>query len=512
MAWLHTWAGVGVSALLFAIIWMGSLSVFDREIDRWMAPMTRLPGLSEPPLLDAAVVPVVEKLAGQSALWILELPSERTATLRLFWRDTDGKNHTRHLDPVRGALLPDAGSHAGTGFIYPFHFRLHISFMDIGYWLVGFAAMAMLVAIVSGVVVHKKIFRDFFTFRPRKHTQRAALDLHNLTGVLAMPFHFVIALSGLMIFFAIYFPSAWQVAYPGNKQAFNNDARDSFQRGKARQRGELGSLDAMLAQARRAWGSGEVSQVRMHHPGDANAYVEVRRSPARQVTRDTQSVYFDAASGVMLARSQVRPAKSVLNFVTGLHMVQFSHWTLRWLYFLAGLTGCVMLATGLLVWLEARRVQHAKQGLTGVRVVEALAVAAVPGIMLATCAFFVVNRLLPLGASFAGGTRAELEMWAFYLAWGLSLAHAAWRGRSAWAEQSAALSVLALAAVLLNWFTTGDHLLRTLGNADFAIAGMDSLLLLGAATAAWAARGLHRRAARQTGAPAPLLGRRADYA
>ncbi len=43
MNWLHTWAGVVLGGLLFAIFWMGTLSVFDREIDRWMAPMTRLP-------------------------------------------------------------------------------------------------------------------------------------------------------------------------------------------------------------------------------------------------------------------------------------------------------------------------------------------------------------------------------------------------------------------------------------------------------------------------------------
>ncbi len=38
--WLHTWAGVVLGGVLFAIFWMGTLSVFDREIDRWMAPMT----------------------------------------------------------------------------------------------------------------------------------------------------------------------------------------------------------------------------------------------------------------------------------------------------------------------------------------------------------------------------------------------------------------------------------------------------------------------------------------
>ncbi|TBR24219.1 MAG: PepSY domain-containing protein, partial [Reyranella sp.] len=43
MNWLHTWAGIVLGGLLFAIFWMGTLSVFDREIDQWMAPMIRLP-------------------------------------------------------------------------------------------------------------------------------------------------------------------------------------------------------------------------------------------------------------------------------------------------------------------------------------------------------------------------------------------------------------------------------------------------------------------------------------
>ena len=43
MLHLHTWAGVVLGSLLFAIFWMGTLSVFDKEIDQWMRPETRLP-------------------------------------------------------------------------------------------------------------------------------------------------------------------------------------------------------------------------------------------------------------------------------------------------------------------------------------------------------------------------------------------------------------------------------------------------------------------------------------
>ena len=58
-------------------------------------------------------------------------------------------------------------------------------------------ALLMLVAILSGIVTHKKIFRDFFTLR-RGKGQRSWLDGHNATAVLALPFHLMITYTGLV--------------------------------------------------------------------------------------------------------------------------------------------------------------------------------------------------------------------------------------------------------------------------------------------------------------------------
>ena len=63
----------------------------------------------------------------------------------------------------------------------------------------------------------------------------------------------------------------------------------------------------------------------------------------------------------------------------------------------------------------------------------------------------------------------------------------------AWAEQCWAAAALAVAAVLLNWVTTGDHLLRTIGNGYWPVAGVDLALLAAAALAVVAARRLRRR-------------------
>ncbi|WP_296925966.1 PepSY domain-containing protein [Polaromonas sp.] len=515
MNWLHTWAGVVIGALLFVIFWMGTLSVFDREIDRWMMPATRLaPTALQQPFSYDAAARSAQPLVQGSPQWFVRPPTERVPAAELRWRNEATKTfERRYLHPQTGAVLAHTDTLAGTGFIFPFHFNLHIKWKDVGYWLVGVAGMAMLLLVVSGVVIHRKIFVDFFLFRPKKHLQRASLDLHNLTGVLGLPFHFMMALSGLVIFMNIYLPSAVYGPYAQEakpKEAFFAEAYGSYKRAKADTPAATppASLDAMTAIARREWNGSEPSFLRVWHPGDANSYVELRRSYEDAVTMNVDTLALDASTGAVLNRHVTAPVMGAQRFISGLHFIQFRHWTLRWLYFAAGLAGCIMIATGFLFWLEARRASHAKKGLAGVRVVEALSVASMPGIMAATMAFFIANRLLPLDAAWASWDRAALEMWAFYLVWLVMLAHAAWRAwpqdtrrtSMAWREQTWALAALAALAVALNWATTGHHLAHTLGQGITSVAGMDILLLALATGAALTARHLGRRAAQKDAA------------
>ena len=84
--------------------------------------------------------------------------------------------------------------------------------------------MAMLVAIISGIIIHKKIFKDFFTFRPGKG-QRSWLDGHNASAVLLLPFHLMITYTGLVIFFLIYMPAATDALYNGDRDALLRELR-----------------------------------------------------------------------------------------------------------------------------------------------------------------------------------------------------------------------------------------------------------------------------------------------
>ena len=494
MAWLHTWVGVVLGALLFAIFWMGSLSVFDREIDRWMMPETRFALPEVPPTFEeiartaAGIVPL------DARRWQATLPTAREPVVRLYYETATGEFVLRDLDPTATAGLADAGTWAGTRFIFPFHYRLHLDWAAIGYWLVGLAGMAMLTALTSGVVIHRKVFINFFVFRPGRKLPRSSLDLHNLTGVLVLPFHFVITLSGLIIFFTVYFPTVISPLYQGDRATFAEETYGIYQAAKAGVPGELVSLDAIADKAASLWGGARPYFLRLWYPGDAKSYVEVRPASDRTVTMKGDVAYFDGPSGEVLHVHAPKPVMTAQSFISGLHFIQFEHWGLRWLYFVLGLSGCAMIATGYIYWIETRRKRHAAQGLLGVGVVEGLTVGAVTGIVIATLAFFIANRLLPLGATFLEVERHALEIWVFYLVWLASFAHAWMRPGRAWREQCWIIAGFAVLAVILNAATTGDHLGRSLLLRHlWPVAGMDLMLLAAAAGAGFAALRLHRQ-------------------
>jgi uncharacterized iron-regulated membrane protein len=536
MAWLHTWFGLVLGFVLMVVFFFGSLSVFDREIDRWAIPQSRFD--PQPmPSFDNMLLPIFKgiKPTAQSIeqarkrvngpmastfepkRWTA-YTTHRDPVLGVFAsfvlpnaKDPDDAVFgNRTIDPRSGKALPDDHLKIGSQFFYPLHYSLHLRWMNLGYWIVGFAALVMLVALVSGVVMHRKVFRELFTFRPTKHTQRSALDLHNLTGVVALPFHFIFALSGLVIFAAIYFPVTHTQLEPLHELHEKQDAKETgLPHDRAGNPGTLASVDAMVSEAQRRWAArnmaGEVGLLIVHHVNDANAYVSIYRAGTDRVTLTGEGIHFKGSTGEVIREDPLRTiVASIKDFLTGLHLQHFRHWLLRWLYVLGGLSGCVCIATGFIFFVEKRKRQHAKQGMRGARWVDALAVSTVTGMLIATFAMLVGNRLLPASLPLRG----SWEICIFAGAWLLAFAHGLWRtapaaeGRMspAWAEQCWAVAILAVSAVLLNWITTGDHLLRTMGTGYWPVAGVDLAMLASAAVAVGAARMLRRRADAATAA------------
>ncbi|MEE7560381.1 PepSY domain-containing protein, partial [Xanthomonas sp. Kuri4-2] len=486
MAWLHTWTGLLVGWLLLLIFMGGTASYYRDEITRWMRPeLPTTPVSAEVALRSAERY--LQAHAPDAQNWNITLPDERNPVLVMYWlnpappagqppasrREMYG-NAT--LDPATGDDVA-ARETRGGDFFYRLHFDLHYLPAIWARYIVGFCAMFMLVAIISGVITHKKIFKDFFTFRPGKG-QRSWLDFHNVSAVLALPYHAMITYTGIVTLMFMYLPWGIKAAYPDDEMRFYDEAanRVADTRPAAGTPATLLPLEQLVQRARRDWNGADVASVAVNHPNDAHASVAVIQRAA-SLSIDAPSMLFDGVGGQLMRRSGAPGGASETRGVMyGLHTAGFANAFLRLLFFGSGLLGCLMVASGVVLWAVKERPKHQKAGRIGfgLRLVDALNIGTVAGLPIAFATFFWANRLVPVGIA----DRIDAEENLFFWAWGAALLAAfVWPRRAMWAWQLYAGALLFAGIPLLNALTTGIHLGVTLPAGNWALAGVDLVCL-----------------------------------
>jgi len=483
MSDLHIWAGLLVGWLLYAMFLTGTVSYFKDEISQWMRPeLAHQAEVPDPALVAARIAGELQTVAAGSPQWSIGLPDARNNTAGAFWRTpgVEGRRafQSATFDPATGHKVA-ARDTGGGEFFYRFHFQFHYMPVLWARWLAGFCAMFMLVAIVSGVITHKKIFIDFFTFRWGKG-QRSWLDAHNALSVFGLPFHAMITYTGLVTLMSLYMPWGEQAAFktPAERQQLRAETSAFVQPGKpSGQAATLAPIEDMVRQAQARWGRDNINRVTITHPGDASARVSITRGDEGRASVSPQFLLFEGPTGRLLqAKDSVGPAAETRGVMYALHLGRFGDTVTRWLYFLVSLAGTAMVGTGLVLWTVKRRAKlpDPERPYFGFRLVERLNIAAIAGLSIAMAGMLWANRLLPLGLA----QRAEWEVHAFFIVWGATLAWALLRpARRAWIELlwtgAAALALLPV----LNALTTDRGLLASLRAGDWIFAGLELTLL-----------------------------------
>jgi uncharacterized iron-regulated membrane protein len=486
MGWLHTWAGLVFGWLLFAIFLTGTMSYFKDEITQWAQPEIQVRDVDAGLSLERAQS-WLQQNAGDAPRWFISLPDARSPGLTVMWQKAAGGFASKTLDPLTGTDA-NARETKGGEFFYRFHFQLQMPH-PWGRWLASIAAMVMLVTMISGVIIHKKIFKEFFTFRPRKG-QRSWLDGHNAVGVLILPFHLMITYSSLVIFMTMVMPASILTSYDGKTQVFFNDLFPSLKTAQASGTPmRLAPLRAMADTAREHWQGAAVARLVVNRPGDANATVTVvRGDDGRIVYEPGSGMIFNGTTGALDSESVMTAAPLKLaGTLYGLHMGHFAGPVLRWLYFVFGVGGTALIGTGLVMWLGKRRLKHASTGVLPfeLRLVEVLNVASMAGLMLAVVSFFWANRLLPV-SFFAAREGWEINV--FFIVWGLAVLHAVVRkGAAAWREQLGLGALLFAGLPVLDALTAGPYLLAAIEQGHWAMPGLDLTALAVGLFLGWSA-------------------------
>ena len=495
MKWLHTWAGLTVAVVLYFMFITGSAGYFNDEITYWMQPETPLISneIDQLKMLDIAEKRLA-KVAPNASEWWIDFPVGRKYALTIWWPEKSNKEgeiveewKDEVLDLHTGEPITVRKTGGGDT-LYYMHYALHYIPSVLAYWITSLCAMFMLVGLISGVVIHKQIFKDFFTFRQGKK-QHSWRDMHNVLSVLPLPFHIMITYSGLLFFMFTTMPSIITASYGAGEENMERFNKVVFAQG-AEHKDAAGiaakniSLSSIFPDVEQRWGKNEVAYMGIENRGDINAHIELGQY-GYDGLKAKGNLTYNAVNGDLQHASHgdntVSAVKAFYDVMIVLHEGSFSGGFLRWLYFISGLMGAGMIATGMILWASKRRERAQKKGFAskGLILVERLNIGSIVGLLIAIAVYFWVNRLLP--ATFIGRENWEINSlfisWAVMLAYPFVVAHKR-STNQIWVVQLTIAAVLYGLLPVVNYLTTSNHLGNTLFSGNWVLAGFDLTMLM----------------------------------
>ena len=228
---VHGWAGAVLGLLLYAVIVTGTAAVFANEIKAWSGGLL---GMSEP--LSQPLNAVLARLEAETPKEFREDLALRATpagnVLAFFHTDeiVDGARRQRGIlytigpngrvisrEEGYGNELAANDPYTALGRFYvDLHVRLHVP-NPWGLILTGILGLAMLVAAVSGILMHRHMFRDIFMLRGRDRLV-GLRDLHSVAGTWTLPHAFVLAFTGAYLSFtiAVALPMLAKIAFKGD--------------------------------------------------------------------------------------------------------------------------------------------------------------------------------------------------------------------------------------------------------------------------------------------------------
>lgn len=233
---LHSWSGIVLGMLLYAVIFTGTVAVIADEIGEWSNS-----NYPKDLLITTDVNETVNQLAEIT-------PDEYLDEISVYENDRQQLVyffHTHKLNPsgdmdefgfqykvnpkgeiisqqqgFGSELFAQDDTYALSRFLVSIHTELHIP-SPWGLILTGILGLAMLIASVSGFMMHRHLFTDMFSIRKQRDGRSLKRDSHTVAGTWSIPFAILLAFTGSFFSFSDSFglPAMGIVAFGGDQEA-----------------------------------------------------------------------------------------------------------------------------------------------------------------------------------------------------------------------------------------------------------------------------------------------------
>ena len=432
----HGWVGLVISVPLFIVFWAGAITLFYPEVQRW-ASMPHFPLQSEEtpivplndlideriqqtPLFDDSRRTFLRLSSHHSPYLRMSIPVHKSAESAQAFADyqqqkaeleaagdeeavkalekpkTGREFDSLMLDPQTGEVLAEDRPFGLASFLDRLHFTLKLPG---GLYIVGIITFFFLVIVFTGVVIQlKNMISHFFLYRHQKTTRYQMNDIHNVVGVISLPYGLMYALTGVMFNLSILFqiPTMF-LLYQGDMQAMMKDA--GFANVEQQPTGvsyPTPDLNALISEVNQTYNT-NVQAINLINYGDENALIrlsgDVTGSFAKRVDVYYQPKTQDFPAAVNPEGNNV--FSDGIGLLFSIHMGDYAGVDMRMIYFLLAMGVCGMIVAGNVLWI-AKRQKKAEYPKT-LSVMRGLTLGGCVGVIPATAIAFMLERVLPVG-------------------------------------------------------------------------------------------------------------------
>lgn len=386
---IHGWSGIILGLLLYAVICTGTIAVFSTEIGDWSNPLDAPATEGLPPNINALVQELGDQVdpAYRDQFFLYSSGGGRLMLQFEGHLEQDGDDDhpgaeehygvLYEIDPNTLTLLnrtegPEAmldaarrATDALADFFVDLHVRLHIP-NPWGLYVTGVLGLIMMVAAITGFLVHRHLIRELFTIRRNKEALLRSRDAHVIAGTWTLPFAFVLAFTGSFFSFAtsLGLPAMAMVVFGGDQE---RAIAEVFGEPPATDEtpAPVANFDAVIADATARTGA-RPNFIAGSFYGRADSQMRAF-TPAEEGDLTGRSPVYSGVTGEFLYDKPVLVGQSpsagnaVAALMAPLHFGNFAGIVSKAVWFALGFAGAYVALTGMLLWTNRRADQRAWQ-------------------------------------------------------------------------------------------------------------------------------------------------------
>jgi len=393
----HTISGIFICAILYVIFFAGSFSFFRSEIIAWQKNEsdnvgslvhsgfdTLLDSLGRTKNLTGRDIAFYMQRNGHSASVNVSVSKDSVVANEAARNAPTGKEAKRggHGRGARGDAvyftydfakkksLDGREGYTLGEFLYRLHFLAQLNQIGInigtpfGYAVAGLVSFMFLFALITGLLLHwDKIKSNFFIFRPWNKWKTVWTDMHTAMGVIGFPYQFMYALTGII------FCCDSLLIIPFSQYMYNGDSKEIYAGLGYNDNKEYAYLyspihsdfkvGVLLDGLSEKWPNSHIDRIFINNYGDKSMHVTAMYTANidKNFAGAGKMIYRVADKKILFEKS-ANEKGSYMDYIKGfiyrLHYGDFGGYPVKIIYFVLGIMGCLIIISGILIWLVAR--------------------------------------------------------------------------------------------------------------------------------------------------------------